>query len=86
MQKFLEKLLKKDSLQKRVLAKPTNITNKNLEKFSGVKKFKYGIAEKDNAIGQVTGLAWTEVGGELLTIEASHIDGKGRIIKTGSLG
>ena len=51
-----------------------------------MKKFKYGIAEKDNAIGQVTGLAWTEVGGELLTIEASHIDGKGRIIKTGSLG
>jgi ATP-dependent Lon protease len=51
-----------------------------------VKKFKYGIAEKDNAVGQVTGLAWTEVGGELLTIEASHIDGKGRIIKTGSLG
>ena len=51
-----------------------------------LRKFKYGIAEKDNAIGQVTGLAWTEVGGELLTIEASHIDGKGRIIKTGSLG
>jgi ATP-dependent Lon protease len=64
----------------------TEITDKNLEKFSGVKKFKFGIAEKDNAIGQVTGLAWTEVGGELLTIEASHIDGKGRIIKTGSLG
>ena len=62
------------------------VTNKNLEKFSGVRKFKYGIAEKENAIGQVTGLAWTEVGGELLTIEASHVDGKGRIIKTGSLG
>ena len=43
-------------------------------------------AEKDNAVGQVTGLAWTEVGGELLTIEASNIDGKGRVIKTGSLG
>ena len=51
-----------------------------------MKKFKYGVAEKDNAIGQVTGLAWTEVGGELLTIEASNIKGKGRIIKTGSLG
>ena len=59
---------------------------KNIEKYSGVKKFKYGVAEKDNAIGQVTGLAWTEVGGELLTIEASHIEGKGRVIKTGSLG
>ena len=51
-----------------------------------IKKFKFGIAEKDNAVGQVTGLAWTEVGGELLTIEASHIAGKGNIIKTGSLG
>ena len=66
--------------------KATSITQKNLEKYSGVKKFKYGVAEKDNAIGQVTGLAWTEVGGELLTIEASHIEGKGRVIKTGSLG
>ena len=66
--------------------KPTSISSKNLEKYSGVKKFKYGVAEKDNAVGQVTGLAWTEVGGELLTIEASNIDGKGRVIKTGSLG
>ena len=64
----------------------TLISSKNLEKYSGVRKFKYGIAEKDNTVGQVTGLAWTEVGGELLTIEASNIDGKGRVIKTGSLG
>ena len=64
----------------------TLISTKNLEKYSGVRKFKYGIAEKDNTVGQVTGLAWTEVGGELLTIEASNIDGKGRVIKTGSLG
>jgi ATP-dependent Lon protease len=84
--KILRKVVKERLLSKKVLTKSTNITNKNLEKFSGVKKFKYGIAEKDDAIGQVTGLAWTEVGGELLTIEASHIDGKGRIIKTGSLG
>jgi len=84
--KILRKVVKERLLSKKVLTKSTNITNKNLEKFSGVRKFKYGIAEKDNAIGQVTGLAWTEVGGELLTIEASHIDGKGRIIKTGSLG
>ena len=79
-------MLKKDYCLKKTINKPTSITNKNLETFSGVKKFKFGIAEKDNAVGQVTGLAWTEVGGELLTIEASHIAGKGRIIKTGSLG
>ena len=84
--KILRKVVKERLLTKKNIDKPTSITNKNLEKFSGVKKFKYGIAEKDNAVGQVTGLAWTEVGGELLTIEASHIDGKGRIIKTGSLG
>ena len=84
--KILRKVVKERLLKKAVLKKVTNISNKNLDKYSGVKKFKYGIAEKDNAIGQVTGLAWTEVGGELLTIEASNIKGKGRIIKTGSLG
>ena len=84
--KILRKVVKERLIAKKPESKATSITSKNLEKYSGVKKFKYGIAEKDNAIGQVTGLAWTEVGGELLTIEASHIDGKGRIIKTGSLG
>ena len=84
--KILRKVVKERLLTKKPSDKPTLISNKSLEKFSGVRKFKFGIAEKDNAIGQVTGLAWTEVGGELLTIEASHIDGKGRIIKTGSLG
>ena len=84
--KILRKVVKERLLSKKNISKSTSITNKNLEKYSGVRKFKYGIAEKDNAVGQVTGLAWTEVGGELLTIEASHIDGKGRIIKTGSLG
>ena len=84
--KILRKVVKERLLKKAVSEKVTNISNKNLDKYSGVKKFKYGIAEKDNAIGQVTGLAWTEVGGELLTIEASNIKGKGRIIKTGSLG
>jgi len=84
--KILRKVVKERLLKKAVSKKATNISNKNLDKYSGVKKFKYGIAEKDNAIGQVTGLAWTEVGGELLTIEASNIKGKGRIIKTGSLG
>jgi len=84
--RILRKVVKERLVNKTKLEKATTITNKNLEKYSGVKKFKYGVAEKDNAIGQVTGLAWTEVGGELLTIEASHIEGKGRVIKTGSLG
>ncbi|MBW0146626.1 endopeptidase La [Marinobacter arenosus] len=57
-----------------------------LEEYSGVKKFKYGLAEEKNQIGQVTGLAWTQVGGELLTIECALTPGKGRVVKTGSLG
>ena len=84
--KILRKVVKERLIAKKPYSKATSITARNLEKYSGVRKFKYGIAEKDNAVGQVTGLAWTEVGGELLTIEASHIDGKGRVIKTGSLG
>ena len=84
--KILRKVVKERLIAKKPNSKATSITSRNLEKYSGVRKFKYGIAEKDNAVGQVTGLAWTEVGGELLTIEASNIDGKGRVIKTGSLG
>ena len=84
--RILRKVVKERLVNKTKLDKATAITTKNLERYSGVRKFKYGIAEKDNTIGQVTGLAWTEVGGELLTIEASHIQGKGRVIKTGSLG
>ena len=52
----------------------------------GVRKFNYGVAEDENKIGQVTGLAWTSVGGELLSIEAAAVAGKGRYVKTGSLG
>ncbi|MBR9870172.1 MAG: endopeptidase La [Gammaproteobacteria bacterium] len=62
------------------------ITPEMLEDYSGVKKFKYGLAEESNQIGQVTGLAWTQVGGELLTIECALTPGKGRVVKTGSLG
>jgi ATP-dependent Lon protease len=57
-----------------------------LEDMLGVRRFDYGRAEAENQVGQVTGLAWTQVGGELLTIEASAIPGKGSVIKTGSLG
>lgn len=62
------------------------VTAENLGEFLGVRKFDYGHAEKVNQVGQVNGLAWTEVGGDLLTIEAVVIPGKGNIIRTGSLG
>src|ERR1041384_140461 len=62
------------------------VTPKNLDKFLGVRKYSFGMAEKQNQIGQVTGLAWTEVGGELLTIEAVSMPGKGKTTTTGKLG
>ena len=62
------------------------ITARNLEKFLGVRRFSFGIAEKHNQVGQVTGLAWTEVGGELLTIEAVSLPGRGKMTTTGKLG
>jgi len=58
----------------------------NLSKFLGVRRYTFGVGEKEAQIGQVTGLAWTEVGGELLTIESAIMPGKGNIIRTGSLG
>ena len=66
--------------------KTRHIRPSGLDKYLGVRKFKYGIAEKENQVGQVTGLAWTQVGGELLTIEATAIPGKGKLINTGQLG
>ena len=62
------------------------VNSKNLEKFLGVRRYTFGMAEKENQVGQVTGLAWTEVGGELLTIECAVMPGKGNILRTGSLG
>ena len=62
------------------------VTADNLPDFLGVRKYTYGRAEAENQVGQVVGLAWTEVGGDLLTIEAAIMIGKGTITRTGSLG
>jgi len=62
------------------------VTSQNLDKFLGVRRFDFGVAEKENQVGQVVGLAWTEVGGDLLTIEAITMPGKGGVIRTGTLG
>lgn len=66
--------------------KKLTINSENLSQYLGVKRFRYGSAEEENGIGRVTGLAWTEVGGELLTIEVTNVIGKGKLIYTGSLG
>ncbi len=66
--------------------KKLTITSRNVEKFLGVKRFRFGRAEEEDRIGLVTGLAWTEVGGDLLTIEAAVIPGKGKLTHTGQLG
>jgi ATP-dependent Lon protease len=66
--------------------KQVTVTSKNLDKFLGVRRFRYGKAEEENRVGHVTGLAWTEVGGELLTIEAAVVPGKGKLQHTGQLG
>ena len=62
------------------------VTKRNLEKYAGVKKYRYGEAELEDLVGVTTGLAWTEVGGELLTIEAVLLPGKGKVTSTGKLG
>jgi ATP-dependent Lon protease len=75
---------------KDLLLEPTDkkvtVDTKNVEKYLGVKRFRFGSAEEKNQVGQVTGLAWTEVGGELLTIESAVVDGKGKFVQTGQLG
>ncbi len=82
--KVCRKVVKENSLAKKV--SKIELTAEILEKYSGVRKYDYGKAEEENMIGQVNGLAWTSVGGELLTIEAIAVEGKGKTIKTGSLG
>ncbi len=66
--------------------KAETVSASNLHDYLGVRRFDFGVAESENRIGQVTGLAWTEVGGELLTIEAVALRGKGNIVRTGKLG
>ncbi|HET7549204.1 MAG TPA: endopeptidase La [Usitatibacter sp.] len=76
----------KSILTKKKEGTHVTVNSKNLDKYLGVRKYTYGIAEKENQVGQVTGLAWTEVGGELLTIEAVKLPGKGNTVTTGKLG
>ncbi len=77
--KSLTKIIKKE-------AETVTVTPENLDEFLGVKKFRYGLAEQEDQVGVVTGLAWTSVGGDLLHIEALKLPGKGRMKTTGKLG
>jgi ATP-dependent Lon protease len=84
--KICRKVAKELLLQVASEEKKVGVSPKNLEKYLGVRKFRYGRAEEVNQVGQVTGLAWTEVGGELLTIESVIVPGKGKLTITGKLG
>ena len=81
--KVCRKVVKEAASQKKIAV---TVDSEQLEHYLGVRKYRYGVAEEQDQIGQVTGLAWTQVGGELLTIETAVIPGKGQLIKTGSLG
>ncbi|CAJ0697018.1 Lon protease [Ralstonia edaphis] len=76
----------KQLLLKKEAGTSVKVDSENLDKFLGVRRFDFGLAGKEDQVGQVTGLAWTEVGGDLLTIEAALMPGKGNITRTGSLG
>jgi ATP-dependent Lon protease len=82
--KICRKVVKELVLKER--DKKVAITPRNLDKYLGVRRFRYGLADEHDQVGQVTGLAWTEVGGELLTIESTTVPGKGKMIHTGQLG
>ena len=85
LSKIFRKITRK-YVQKKVKSRRVRLMPKNLEKYLGVRQFRYGRADKVNQVGQVTGLAWTQTGGDLLSIEAIVIPGKGRHIYTGKLG
>jgi len=82
--KICRKVVKMLLLKKQ--EKKVTVTCKNLDKYLGVRRYDFGTAVKENQVGQVVGLAWTEVGGDLLTIEAVSMQGKGNVIRTGTLG
>ncbi len=82
--KICRKVVKSLLLEKK--DKKVTVSSRNLDKYLGVRRYSFGVAEKHNQVGQVTGLAWTEVGGELLTIEAARVTGKGKMTTTGKLG
>jgi ATP-dependent Lon protease len=84
LSKICRKVVK--GLQLKKMVPQVLVTGENLNEFLGVRKYNYGRAEEQNQVGQVVGLAWTEVGGDLLTIEAAMMPGKGVITRTGSLG
>jgi len=84
--KICRKVVKDVVLNKKAAGTTTRVTPKTLGKYLGVKRFRYGVAEQKDQIGQVSGLAWTEVGGELLTIESAVMQGKGKLSYTGQLG
>jgi ATP-dependent Lon protease len=84
--KICRKVVKEHLLEKVAKGTAKTVDADNLENYSGVRKFNYGEAESEDRIGHVNGLAWTQVGGDILTIEAAAVPGKGRLIKTGSLG
>lgn len=87
LSKVCRKVVKNIQLQgDKKRAKKIAVTPRNLEKFLGVRRFRFGAAEQEDRVGQVTGLAWTEVGGDLLTIEAAIVPGKGKLTVTGQVG
>ncbi len=88
LSKICRKVVKEILLTTKAGEKPEKIviTADSLEKYLGVKRYRFGLAEENDQVGQVTGLAWTEVGGELLTIETALVPGKGKLVHTGQLG
>ena len=85
--KICRKVVKSILLDKaKKKTKQIKVSSRSLEKYLGVRRFRFGLADEQNRIGQVTGLAWTQVGGELLTIEAALMQGKGKLSYTGQLG